>query len=204
MQINESPTAPVLAALGEDEVQINDTREKPDQFTTSSGIVFKLRPVAPLLIIDVQRRFKAPEPPKLPNYDKGDGDDAPLEENPSDPAYLRAVQEHNMQVGEASNAVFLTRGTEIISIPDGIDKVDDAEWADDVREFAGLEVPAVGRRRYYCWLKYVALSSMDDFQGLLNKLTSLGGVTLESEVQAAEETFRPAEDGNADPGVRAS
>ena len=203
MQV-EPPTGPVLAALGDDDITINDLREKPDQFTTSGGIVFRLKPVAPLLIIDVQRRFKAPEPPKLPNYDKGEGDDAPLEENPNDPAYLRAVQEHNMQVGEASNAVFLTRGTEIVSIPDGIDKVDDAEWADDVKEFAGLDVSAAGRRRYYCWLKYVALSSMDDFQGLLSKLTSLGGVTLESEVQSAEETFRPAEDGNADPGVRAS
>lgn len=170
--------------------------QRPDQFVTSNGITFKLKPVAPLLILDAQRRLVEPAPPKIPNFDKGEGDEAPLEENPSDPTYVRALAEYRAKVGEITNAIFLTRGTEVVNVPDGIDKVDDVEWAEEVEEFAELKVPAVGRRRYYCWLKYVALTSMDDFQGLLNKLTTLGGVTLERDVQAAEDSFRPDENGS--------
>jgi len=150
-----------------------------------------------LLILDAQKQMVEPLPPKVPNYDKGEGQDAPLEENPSDPVFLRAHMEYRQKVGEVSNAIFLTRGTELLEVPDGIDKVDDEEWALEVQEFAGIKVPAVGRRRYYCWLKYIALTSMNDFQGLLNKLTALGGVTLESDVADAETSFRPDTSGDA-------
>ena len=168
-----------------------------NEFTTSNGIVLKLKPVPPLLVMDAQRSIKEPTPPKIPNYDKGDEGDAPLEENPSDPTYLREMAAYQSQVGELSNAIFLTRGVDVISVPEGIDKVDDEGWADDVQEFTSLVIPKVGRRRMYCWLKYVALTSLDDFQGLLNKLTSLGGVTLESDVQQAQASFRPDTNGDA-------
>lgn len=175
--------------------------QRPDRFVTRNGIAFQLKPVAPLLILDAQRRFTEPTPPKVPNLDKGDADDAPMEENPNDPTYIRAMEEYRSKVGEVSNAIFLTRGTVLLSVPEGIDQVDDAEWAEEVEEFTELKIPAVGRRRYYCWLKYVALTSMDDFQGLLNKLTTLGGVTLERDVRDAETSFRPDENGSSPEGL---
>ena len=193
--------AEVIKAIPEDDTI---TREDPRRFTTSNGIIFKLKPVPPLLIIDAQRRFREPEPPKIRNLDKGEGDEAPLEENPNDPSYLRAMEEYRHTIGEVANAIFLTRGIEIISIPDGIDKPEDSDWAEEVHEFAGLDVPAVGRRRLYAWLKYVALTSMDDFQGLINKVAGLGGVTLERDVQDAEVAFRPEPNGSAVAGVSAS
>lgn len=193
-------TNAVMQAISEHDEVV----KPPTEFTTSNGVVLKLKAVPPLLVMDVQRRFVEPVPPKVRNFDKGEGDDAPLEENPSDPGYQRALNEHRQTVGEASNAIFIVRGTEIVSIPDGVSKVEDPDWAEDIGEFTGIDVPAVGRRRYYAWMKYVALASMDDFQNLLNRLTSLGGVTLESDVTAAEETFRPAENGGTDPAVRAS
>jgi hypothetical protein len=190
----------ILQAIPEDSDQAAEA-QRPDRFVTTTGIVFKLKPVAPMLIMDAQRKFKEPIPPKIPNFDKGDGADAPLEENPNDPDYLRAMDAYRQHIGEVANAIFLTRGIDIVSVPDGIDKVDDAEWAEEVKEFAELDVPAVGRRRLYCWLKYVALTSMVDFQGLMNKLTTLGGVTLEQDVSVAEESFRVDEIGPASEGV---
>jgi len=191
--------AEVLNAIPED-VPANGAL---NQFTTSNGIVLKLKPVPPLLIMDAQRSIKEPVPPKLPNYDKGDGDDAPLEENPNDPTYMREMAAYQSQVGELSNAIFMTRGVEVVSVPEGIDNIDDEGWAEDVKEFTNLDIPKVGKRRMYCWLKYVALTSLDDFQGLLNKLTSLGGVTLESDVSQAQASFRPDTNGDAANGVRA-
>lgn len=198
-------TNSILQAIPEDATdgQVADA-QRPDRFVTSNGITFKLKPVAPLLVLDAQKQIPEPQPPKLKNYAKGEDDDAPLEENPNDPAFLRAHMEYRQKVGEVSNAIFLTRGTEVISVPDGIEKFEDQEWAQEVEEFGGIKVPAVGRRRYYCWLKYVALTSMNDFQGLLNKLTALGGVTLESDVADAETSFRPDESGDAASGLPSS
>jgi len=191
--------AEVLNAIKEhDEARANGAL---NMFTTTEGIVFKLKPVAPLLVLDAQKQLTEPLPPKIRNYDKGEGDDAPLEENPSDPTFLRAHMEYRQRVGEVSNAIFLTRGCELVSVPDGIEKPEDEDWAADVEEFAGIKIPAVGRRRFYLWLKYIALTSMTDFQGLLNKLTALGGVTLESDVADAETSFRPDESRDASEGL---
>jgi hypothetical protein len=191
-------TNSILQAIPEDATddQVADA-QRPDRFVTSNGIVFKLKPVAPLLVLDAQKQIIEPQPPKIKNYEKGEDDDAPLEENPNDPAFLRAHMEYRQKVGEVSNAIFLTRGTELVSVPEGVDKLDDEDWALEVEEFTEIKVPKVGRRRYYCWLKYVALTSMNDFQALLNKLTALGGVTLESDVADAEASFRSDSGGDA-------
>lgn len=192
----------ILQAIPEDATddQVADA-QRPDRFVTSNGIVFKLKPVAPLLVLDAQKQIIEPKPPKLKNYAKGEDDDAPLEENPNDPEFLRAHSEYRQKVGEVSNAIFLTRGTEVISVPDDVDKLDDEDWALEVEEFTDIKVPKVGRRRYYCWLKYVALTSMIDFQSLLNKLSALGGVTLESDVADAEASFRTDTSGDAAAGI---
>jgi hypothetical protein len=192
----------ILQAIPEDATddQVADA-QRPDRFVTSNGIVFKLKPVAPLLVLDAQKQIIEPKPPKLKNYAKGEDDDAPLEENPNDPEFLRAHSEYRQKVGEVSNAIFLTRGTEVISVPDDVDKLDDEDWALEVEEFTDIKVPKVGRRRYYCWLKYVALTSMIDFQSLLNKLSALGGVTLESDVADAEASFRADTSGDAAAGI---
>lgn len=190
----------ILQAIPEDDARVADA-QRPDRFVASNGIVFKVKAVPPLLIMDVQRKFIPPMPPKLPNFDKGEGSDAPLEENPNDPTYVRELAEHNQRVGEASNAIFLTRGVEVVSIPDGVERLDDAGWAEDIQEFTDIVVPAVGKRRMYCWMKYVALTSMDDFQGLLNKIMTVGGITSEADVVNAEQSFRPSENGDASSGV---
>lgn len=190
--------AEVLSAIKEHDDATNGALNR---FTTYEGIVFKLKPVAPLLVLDAQKQITEPRPPKIKNYDKGEGDDAPLEENPSDPEFLRLHMEYRQKVGEVSNAIFLTRGTEIEFVPEGIDRPEDTAWAEEVTELTGIQIPAVGRRRFYAWTKYVALTSMDDFTNLLNKLTALGGVTLERDVADAETSFRPDESGNASEGL---
>lgn len=185
--------AEVIAAIPEHIT----TNGAPNIFTASNGIVLKLRPVAPMIILDAQRRLVEPTPPMIANFEKGEGSDAPLEENPNDPIYQRELQAYRQKVGEVSNAIFLTQGVSVESVPDGINKPEDDEWSDDLTDIAGLEIPKVGKRRLYCWIKYVALTSMDDFQALLNKLTVLGGVTLEQDVTNAETSFRPDEGGSA-------
>lgn len=171
-----------------------------NQFRTSNGVLLKLKPVPPLLIADAQRRLVEPKPPKARNLDKGDD---VYEENPNDPDYIRQLEEHNQIVGDVSSAILITRGTEVIERPHDIDSVDATDWADDVKEIAGIDVPSMGRRRYFCWMKYVVLVSADDFHQLIQRLSRLAGVTREEDVAQAADRFRNNSQGDTPTGVRA-
>lgn len=175
-----------------------DTKDEPDTFTTQDGVVLHLRSVAPMLINDAQRRVKEPKIPLVKNLDKGDD---VWEENPNDPSYLRAVEEHRQTLGELTNSLLIMRGTEVVSVPDGFPKLEDKAWSEDIEEFTGIQVPASGRRRYYCWIKYCVLSSMSDFMTLLRKVSSMGGITLEADVAQAMDDFRNNKTGDTPEGI---
>ena len=157
-----------------------------DEFVTSQGVVFRVRPVPPMLQQDVRRRFLAeqPVPPKIKNDEK-----ETLEENPSDPDYLRQMDAFYRDLGEAATAVLLTRGLELVELG-GCEGPDDTEWAEDVRDITRLEVPEKGRRRFYCWLKYVALATQRDLQEAMRRVQRVSGITTEADAAEAAESFR--------------
>jgi hypothetical protein len=172
----------VIQAIPEGDLPRRDT------FTTGAGIVFRVKPVPPMLIEDTRRRFLAnePQPPMVRNEDK-----ETLEENPNDPEYRRAHDRFFLDLGEASSALMLTRGTELIKLPEGIEPPEGETWSEDVHDITGIEVPPVGsRRRYYVWLKYVALTTWGDFNGLVRAASRASGMTREDDVADAAESFR--------------
>lgn len=199
MPASNSNGVPMNKILQAVEDGIQERHDKPDTFRTSTGVVFRIKPVPPLLIVDAQKRFDAPVPPKVLNPDK-----ETMEENPNDPEYARQLQEYHQGLGEVANAVLITRGTEVLEVPPTVETVEDGSWSDDVEEFAGIKVPPAGRRRYFCWVKYVAMANMEDLTGLVGKISNFSGATLEVDVAAAADTFRPVPSGSAAPGVPAS
>lgn len=197
-----SPLTPNMPAVINSIPESDEIAQK-DKFVTRSGITFKLRPVPPFLIIDSQRRYPEPKPPKALVPDKGDD---VYEENIHDPEYVRAMTEWRNSIGEISNAILMTRGTELeaSSLPSDIEGPDGTDWAEDVMEFAEIAVPLVGRRRYFCWMKYVALASMDDFTGIIQKISSMGGITMEADVADATAQFPDNTQGNTPEGLPAT
>lgn len=187
----------VLKAIPEDDA----VKPDPYKHVTRSGVVLKLKPVPPMLVNDVRLRHRAPPIPKVKNLDKGDD---VWEENPNDPEYVDKYQEWQLLVADTVNATILSLGTTLEHVPDDVPGVDDASWADDVKELTGLDVPTTGRRRYYCWLKYVVLTNMDDWFKLIQRIQAISGVTLESEVAQAIENFRDNAQGDTPGGVRPS
>lgn len=188
----------LLAAIPE-----TDDTEPPDRYTTSNGIVLQLKPIPPLLINDAQNNLKAPRPPRVPNLDK-DPDGHVLEENPNDPTFIEQYREYRVNLSELSNAIFLTRGTKVLDVPSGVEPVDSTDWSDDLKDLAGLDVPEKGRRRYYCWMKYVALSNINDLTTVLRKVSNLAGVTLEADVAQATADFPSGTEGNTPTPIRAA
>lgn len=185
----------LVAAIPEDDKSSGAS----NQFTTSQGIVFKLKHVPPLLLDDAQKQLKEPRPPKVWIEDK-----QTHEENLADPDYREAVDDYLRKRGDLANAVCLTRGTEIVHVPEGIESPQDTDWMEDVRDLAGIDVPTSGRRRYYCWLKYVALAHVDDLSGLLMAVMDYSGLTSKEAVAKATEDLQRVSSRSADNGVQPS
>ena len=170
-----------------------DKQDAPDRYTSKSGVVLALKRVPPFLVRDAQRNLKRPKPPVVFIEEKG-----AEEENPADPDYIEELERFQEKLGDVANGVYMVRGTRVLTVPEGMEKADGTEWSSQIAELTGLEIPESGYKRYFAWLKYVALDTMDDFFGVIGKIAMLGGVVKEADVAQAMETFRGDEVGDAD------
>lgn len=169
----------------------------PDIWVSSTGVTFRVRAVSPHITMDAGRNLRPPEVPKVHIVD-----DDRYEENPNDPEYKKALADWRFRAGELSNAVMITRGTTLVlPLPEGVEAPESTEWSDDLKEFAGLEIPNNGRGRMYAWIKYVALPTLDDFTGLYYAVARKSGMTQEAAVAQAIEDFRSVPERGADNDV---
>ena len=168
-------------------------------FTASTGVVLRAKAVSPLLIIDAQKKLREPRPPKVHNPDKGYD-----EENPADPDYIAAVAEYRQTIGEVSNAIWLTMGVDVVTVPNGMQDAESTEWSEMLEDVADITVPERGPRRRYCWLKYVVLTSMEDVQGLIGQISRMSGIVMEGDVQLAAGDFRSVSPRDTADGVSAA
>lgn len=176
-----------------------DVTTSQDTYTTKNGITLKIKPVPPMLIQDAGRRLK---PPKVPTYYNKDKEVE--EENPDDPDYTQALVQWNVDRADLVNGIILAWGTELVFVPESISPVDSDEWVEMVKEVADLDVPTSRYKRYYCWLKWVALSNAEDFGNLLQRAALFSGVTTEAAVAQAAEEFRNLTERANSAGVQAN
>lgn len=83
-----------------------------------NGVKVRIRPVSAALISEVSARIKDPDPPTVYIKDK-----EREEPNPSDPGYLRTLEENNQKRGMAVIDAMVMFGVELI---DGVPE--DGEW----------------------------------------------------------------------------
>lgn len=178
----------VLQALKEDAA---DDTMPPDQFKTKGGIVLRLKRVSPFLVKDARERLVEPKPPMVYMEDK-----ETTEENLADPEYQQALQEFQITLSEVGNSILLSMGTSVETVPPGTDPPESDDWVEAVEEMVGIPVPKTPRRRYYLWMKYVAITDLDDFINLLGKITRLSGMVTEAAVAQATAEFSGVPQGN--------
>lgn len=173
-----------------------------DTYKTKTGVTLKLKRVSPLLMADASRALVEPRVPQVANLDKEE-DGSVLEDNPADPDYIAAMNQYRQQLSDLSSAIYLTRGTvPERPLPDGVPDWEDSEWSADIEDIAQIRVPALGKRRYWAWLKYIVLEDLDDFSDLLRAIMRRGGITMEADVAQATTDFRSDEEGDTSEGLR--
>ena len=82
-------------------------------------------------------------------------------------------------------------GTEVDTIPEGMESPGDDNWIDDL-EFCGIEVDRENpRARYLAWLQWYAIKNNDDLQRVMAGSRESAGIS-EEEVDNSVNSFRRA------------
>ncbi len=151
-------------------------------YTLSSGKEIELRRVSIFTLQLATKNIKAPKPP----IDEGTG-----EPNPAHPSFLDALVAHNQAETDARVDAIYACGI--------VPPTDDA-WKGEVAEFRafaesmGWDVP---KNDWLVYIKYVLLTTLDDFQNVQSLIMS-GSLPTEETIGIVAETFKSEMDGRAD------
>jgi len=153
----------------------------------SNGATVKLTPPPTMAIQSFRQAHTKPRPPMVTITQDGRTWD---EANPNDPSYKESVGDYNLESGEAMIRLMLWSSCEIQQLPRGVKLYEeDLDWADEISELLGVEVPTSPRLRKVAWLRYRIFAAPKDFEKMQDVLAQLSG-TPEEAIKAAQATFR--------------
>lgn len=154
--------------------------------TLSTGVVLLAKPANPNMLIRAMASHQRPSPPMVFIKEMGR-----QMENPDDPDYISRVQAWQMEYSNAMLNVLIGLGTEIHSIPKGMEgphpkKKDELpNWIKDYVAMGFPIVPDSPAWRYITWVMFVAGPTEADTQLIGRKVRALSGVK-EADVRDAE------------------
>lgn len=158
--------------------------ESLQELVLSTGVVLRVSKVNPVLLSDIAAESLKHRPKAPIVFIESLGRE---EENLDDPDYTEAVTQWQATVLLDINNAYVLKGTEVISVPDGMDSPDNEDWLDEMRI---LNRPVgTKRQRYLAWIKYVAAVDAEDTTAIVREVGRLSGVS-EAEVQEAVEGFQ--------------
>lgn len=185
-----------VETAGENEASNKHAYVRGNLYTSETGVVLELRKVPRMVVVEAGMKLSLPKPPQVyvPDQDR-------YEENPLDPDYEDELQKAKFYKGIASTNVYLSLGTSIKSLPEGMDRPENDEWAQALEEL-GLDIPSkeTRRSRYVAWLRYYALNDKD-FTELTKASALFSGHITEEQVKQAEDSFRSEGTGDTDTGT---
>lgn len=158
------------------------------ELTLQSGVVVKVHPVPSMVVLAIQEQNPEPGVPSWFNEPKGR-----TETNPSDPAYLRAVEAHKLHMIQKINDMYLAMGVEVIELADK-QPLEADSWTEGLK-YAGLTVPETGMGRKVAWLKWHVIDDAD-IGNVIQAIAVAGGLVSEEQVGQAAESFRSDQGGD--------
>jgi hypothetical protein len=184
---------------------VEKSKEPPsDLITLSTGVVLRGKKANPLALVTAMSAHPRPEPPiwfdekmgrEMLNYD--------------DPNYLDDLKNHEMKQTNALLVVMINYGTELESLPKGMEgphpiqkrkKIGEDEnkkaiyeteiiWPKWIDDYSLMGIPMHPTReswRYLRWVQFVAMTDENDMGKIQEVVGRLSGLS-EKAVQAAED-----------------
>lgn len=169
--------------------------KEPEKIELSTGVVLKITG-APLHAMDAVRRSLEAQRPQVPKtYIEAKAREV---RNPDDPDYQAALLRFEDAVAQKVYDAAVMLGTEIESVPDGMERPEADGWVAMVADIGiGEEIPERPRPRYLAWVKWVAAPTVEDNATLINAVERKMGVTEEGVAEAAA-LFRSRTERRAD------
>lgn len=145
-----------------------------------TGITVQIRKVSPLLMMEVQKKFKPPPPP-MQEVDYGDGNTV-MEPNRSHPDYIAALEQYNYELEQKIRNLTIKRGV-VCEVPK--DEVDELRkfWIEEM----GEELPEADDKIAY--ISYICIGSTEDLEDLLAAITRRSQPTR-PDIEAARSGFQ--------------
>jgi hypothetical protein len=144
-------------------------KNEPKKYKLSTGYEFTANPVNSMLIYDAQEQFRFPEVPKIQIRQGGQ---TMWVDNSSDPTYTERFAAVERQRNMAALSTIIQNGIRLASpLPDT------SGWLRKVRRLVDLSLyeddkgEITGEDLEYLFLRYVAISSAEDYQLIFNSAT---------------------------------
>ena len=180
---DEQRVAEVLERVDEAEKKVLGSPEQ--ELTLSNGARVRVTPI-PSMILQLLAS-QHPEP-TVPIVEATVGGKIQKVPNPDAPAYRRALEQHQLEMGDATFKLMLLKGVEILEYPPDVPKYEeDTTWVEELN-FLGIAVPEEPLARKILWLRYQVLGRSQDFKAVQDTCWELGGI-FEKEIAAAEARF---------------
>lgn len=148
-----------------------------------TGIQVNIRKVSPMLVVELQKAFPPPTPPRQ-RVQIGDSDDYTEEPNPAHPDYLLAMGKYNQELEMKVRQLLIKRGVVLDLTSDWKDQVDELRqfWLDTY----GKELEGDDKVLY---ISYIAVGTDSDLSDLLAAIMQRSQPTEEA-VETAKSTFQ--------------
>jgi len=162
---------------------IADTKKgaQDDLITLSSGVVLRAIKASPVTLIKVMTRFPRPKPPTY--FMEKMGREM---ENPDDPDYIERVKAWEMESNaQVLNALILL-GTELVSVPKGVEKPSGDKWLNKYRLLDMPVHPEDQDWRFLNWVTMIAAPDDGDMAIIQEVVGRKMGIA-EADVKSAEQ-----------------
>jgi hypothetical protein len=148
-----------------------------------TGIKVNIRKVSPMLVVELQKAFPPPAPPRQ-RVRIGESDEYSEEPNPAHPDYLIALGQYNQELEQRVRKLLIQRG---VVIPPELDG-----WKDEVKELREWWLEAYGKELEgddkTIYISYIAVGTDSDLADLLAVIMQRSQPTEEA-INIAKDTF---------------
>lgn len=151
--------------------------EEQKVYTLSTGVKFKTRPMASIIIYDVQRQIPLPEPPLIKIKQRGQDR---LVEDYTNPYYVDRMEEAQRDRNIAAMDAMIRFGVELVSpLPDNMEWLQNLQSVLDLSRFEDDGGDITLDNLKYIYLRYVAMLTAADY-------TLVSGAVMPTQEEVAE------------------